>query len=279
MDITAKGCVNILEAIRLTDRVCLINDVGHTTKFYQASSSEMFGKAYDERCMGITLPMVMGRYQDENTKFEPQSPYAVAKVAAHQFCRLYRQAYNMDIRCGILFNHESERRGEEFVTRKITRWLGQFLGWKNSYLNASFVNDKEEVYIGGRVSRDQGFQFPKLRLGNLDVSRDWGHAKDYVKAMTLIMEHDTPDDWVVSTGNTHTITEFLAMAFELAGLGCWKNYVVIDETLKRPAEVPFLKGDSSKIRETLGWRPEISFAKLVKGMVEHDINKYRGSEN
>jgi GDPmannose 4,6-dehydratase len=189
------------------------------------------------------------------------------------------------IGCGLV--HNSERRGEEFVTRKITKWLGQFVAWK-----AAVELDNPENKIsydfditGGMISsvRDSGYifanKYPKLRLGNLDVSRDWGHAKDYVKAMTLIMEATHADDWVVSTGDTHTITEFLKLAFELAGLGCWRQYVVIDEGLKRPAEVPFLKGDSSKIRETLGWKPEISFNQLVKGMVEHDINKYRGSEN
>ena len=291
MDITAKGCVNILEAIRITDGL-----VNARTKFYQASSSEMFGKASTVRAdrtnavmcsNGESFGVKEDRFQDEHTAFLPQSPYAVAKVAAHQFCRLYREAYNMDIRCGILFNHESERRGEEFVTRKITKWLGQFLAWKHQVELDNPENKMSYDFniTGGMISsvRDSGYifanKYPKLRLGNLDVSRDWGHAKDYVKAMTLIMEAAHADDWVVSTGDTYTITEFLALSFELAGLGCWENYVVIDDNLKRPAEVPFLKGDSSKIRETLGWRPEISFAKLVKGMVEHDINKYRGSED
>lgn len=302
MDITAKGCINILEAVRITD-----NLVGSKTKVYQASSSEMFGSAvsfdYDIQGQGARYDGVYpskdcamyqnrygefcvspefeddGLFQDEYTAFRPQSPYAVAKVAAHQFCRLYREAYNMDVRCGILFNHESERRGEEFVTRKITKWLGQFKAWHNPvFENIQLAlipkqDDKNRLYnsLGDSVG------FPKLRLGNLDVSRDWGHAKDYVKAMTLIMEAAHAEDWVVSTGQTHTITEFLALSFELAGLGCWKNYVVIDDQLKRPAEVPFLKGDSSRIRTELGWSPEVTFNELVKRMVENDINKYRES--
>lgn len=301
MDITAKGCINILEAIRLTD---INNDfdvpeAGYRTKFYQASSSEMFGTAKDFHPNNGYTGEEGGYYQNENTKFEPQSPYAVAKVAAHNFCRLYRDAYNMDIRCGILFNHESERRGEEFVTRKITKWLGEFVNWKNEvskgvgisfesneqgkeltlgYISTFRSNPNNEPY-GHGDSWLFGPKHPKLRLGNLDASRDFGYAPDYVKAMTLMMEAEEADDWVVSTGDTHTISEFLELAFELAGLGCWKQYVVIDESLKRPAEVPFLKGDSSKIRNTLGWRPEISFAQLVKKMVDHDINKHRGSEN
>lgn len=271
LDITAKGCVNILEACR---------QVLPFAKIYQASSSEMFGTAKDFRPISANKED-REYYQNEGTKFQPQSPYAVAKVAAHQFCQLYRSAYNMDIRCGILFNHESERRGEEFVTRKITKWLGQYKDWFNpifelGQIDVALRQDNDNRLYNSLMDPDG---FPKLRLGNLDVSRDWGHAKDYVKAMTLIMEAAHADDWVVSTGQTHTITEFLALSFELAGLGCWKNYVVIDDQLKRPAEVPFLKGDSSRIRNELGWKPEISFSKLVKGMVEHDINKYRGSSS
>ncbi len=304
MDITAKGCINILEAVRQTQavRYGIMPGTENTTyhyqgtdedkknglkgyygclpsvKVYQASSSEMFGTATSIRPSSSSNPKEAGFtiFQDEFTKFEPQSPYAVAKVAAHNFCRLYREAYNMDIRCGILFNHESERRGEEFVTRKITKWLGQFCVWNNPILELGQIWNlpvqDETNMLYNSLYDDCGF--PKLRLGNLDVSRDWGHAKDYVKAMTLIMEAAHADDWVVSTGQTHTIKEFLEMAFELAGLGCWKDYVVIDDKLKRPAEVPFLKGDSSKIREQLGWQPEISFSQLVKRMVDHDINKY-----
>lgn len=279
MDITAKGCINILEAVRITD-----NLVGAKTKVYQASSSEMFGAAYDEKSWTESCTFgnehesftVTDRYQDENTAFRPQSPYAVSKVAAHQFCRLYREAYNMDVRCGILFNHESERRGEEFVTRKITKWLGQFKAWHDPVFELGQIQgiaDQDDVnYLYNSLYDHIGF--PKLRLGNLDVSRDWGHAKDYVKAMTLIMEAAHADDWVVSTGQTHTIREFLSLAFEVAGLGDWEQYVVIDDSLKRPAEVPFLKGNSSKVRSELGWKPEISFPELVKGMVNYDINRY-----
>ena len=320
MDITAKGCVNILEAAR---------QAAPAARIYQASSSEMFGKCisfcYDVQGDGARYDGVLppegdsrwrnrfgfenmtplnnedGVYQDEETPFLPQSPYAIAKVAAHNFCLLYRKAYNMDIRTAIMFNHESERRGEEFVTRKITKWIGEYLAWKAKTIHSNNVehdsgltfeegsehitpgkistmrsNPKKKPY-GSYESWIFGPKFPMLRLGNLDVSRDWGHALDYVKAMTLIMEAELASDWVVATGETHKIKEFLELAFKIAGIECWENFVVIDDKLKRPAEVPFLKGDSSRIREELRWKPEISFPKLVKQMVDHDIAKYQSS--
>lgn len=233
-DITARGVLNCLEAIR--------NCSSHT-KFYQASSSEMFGKNFVRGENGEA-------YQDEETAFYPQSPYAIAKLAGHHLVRNYRDSYNIHASSGILFNHESERRGENFVTRKITKWLGEF------------------------IASGQDKKFPKLRLGNLDSKRDWGHAEDYVKAMWLMLQQPKPDDYVVATGETHTIKEFLNEAFSLYGLD-WEDYVVIDPAFYRPAEVDFLLGNPSKAKKQLKWEPEVSFSKLVERMVQSDVEEAR----
>lgn len=238
-DATAKGVLNALEAIR---------NESADTKFYQASSSEMFGKNY------TTVYDDFGenplKFQNEETPFYPQSPYAIAKLAGHHLVRNYRDSYNIFACSGILFNHESERRGENFVTRKITKWLGEFI-----------ASDKDK-------------KFPKLRLGNLDAHRDWGHAEDYVKAMWLMLQQETPDDYVVATGNTYTIKEFLEVAFSRYDLD-WEKYVVIDSKFYRPAEVEFLRGSPKKAKQKLGWSPEVSFCKLVERMVENDVAEAR----
>lgn len=236
-EITANGCLNILESIRslgLCDKV----------KFYQASSSEMFGRNFSTDNQGK-------KYQDENTPFYPQSPYAVAKLAAHHLVDNYRRSYGLFACSGILFNHESERRGEQFVTRKITKWIG---AWYTS------------------KSKDK---FPKLRLGNLEAKRDWGHAEDYVRAMWLMMQEDAAEDYVISTGITHSIREFLDEAFSYVGVYDWSNLVVVDPQFYRPSEVDYLLGRSSKAKIKLKWQPEIDFSDLVKRMVEHDINEER----
>ena len=233
-DVTGGGCLNILEAIRVSPRV---DDI----RFYQASSSEMFGKNF-------TLTDD-GKYQDEDTAFMPQSPYAIAKLAAHHLVRNYRDSYGIHASSGILFNHESERRGENFVTRKITKWIGRFVG----------------------SGRDK--DFPKLGLGNLQARRDWGHAKDYVRGMWLMLQQDEPDDYVIATGETHSVEEFLEYAFEHAGLGDWNQYVYIDPEFFRPAEVDYLLGNPAKAAEKLGWRPRIKFEELAQRMVEADINE------
>lgn len=217
---TYIGALNILEAIRLSKE-----DI----RFYQASSSEMFGKS-----VGPT------GFQNEDTPFLPQSPYAIAKLAAHHAVRLYREAYGIFACSGILFNHESERRGDNFVTKKI----------------ADYVKN-----LGFSI------QIPTLRLGNLNASRDWGHAEDYVEAMRLMMEYNTPDDYVIATGETHTVEDFLKEAFSLIHIDDYKSFIEIDESLKRPAEVSFLRGDASKARRVLGWAPKILFKDLVKRMV------------
>jgi GDPmannose 4,6-dehydratase len=238
-DATAKGVLNALEAIR---------NESADTKFYQASSSEMFGKNY------TTVYDDFGenplKFQNEETAFYPQSPYAIAKLAGHHLVRNYRDSYNIFACSGILFNHESERRGENFVTRKITKWLGEFI-----------ASEKDK-------------KFPKLRLGNLDAHRDWGHAQDYVKAMWLMLQQENPDDYVVATGNTYTIKEFLEVAFSRYDLN-WEKHVVIDPKFYRPAEVEFLRGSPKKAKEKLKWSPEISFYSLVERMVEHDVAEAR----
>jgi GDPmannose 4,6-dehydratase len=222
-DIVAMGTLRLLEALR--DHM---ENTGSTVRYYQAGSSEMFGSA--------PAP------QSEHTPFHPRSPYAVSKVAAHWFTVNYREAYGLFGCNGILFNHESPRRGETFVTRKITRAVGRI---------------------------KEGLQ-DKLFLGNLDARRDWGFAGDYVEAMWLMLQQDEPDDYVVATGESYTVRDFLAAAFGEFGLA-WEKYVEFDARYLRPAEVDFLQGDASKARAKLGWRPRVDFKQLVKMMVAHDL--------
>ena len=219
-DITGLGAVRMFEAAR---RVC------PKTRIYQASSSEMFGNAKSS-------------LQNENTPLNPKSPYACAKVYAHHMANNYREGYNMFISCGICFNHESSRRGLEFVTRKITNGVARIY---HGY-------DKE------------------LRLGNLDAKRDWGYAGDFVKAMWLMLQQDKPDEYVIATGENHSIKEFVDLAFKEAGLN-WENYVVSDKNFYRPIDVNHLRGDASKARRILGWKPEVGFEQLVKLMIKADI--------
>jgi len=279
-DITAGGVLNILEAIRYSGRK---NDI----KFYQASSSEMFGKNYTEkRVPTVALDNVLGtitvedkysdsmcdlhRYQDEDTPFMPQSPYAIAKLAAHHLVRNYRDSYGIFACSGILFNHESERRGEKFVTRKITKWIGEFENWRGDEI----VFADEELYIYDQDT-DEKISFPKLRLGNLDAKRDWGHAEDYVNAMWLMLQQENPDDYVIGTGETHSVREFLDAAFRRIGIDGWNNYVVVDPEFYRPAEVDYLLGIPKKAEDVLGWQRNVSFSKLAERMVDSDVEKAR----
>jgi GDPmannose 4,6-dehydratase len=218
-DVTAAGTLRLLEAIR---------ESGVKTRFYQASSSEMFGAAPPP--------------QSETSRFHPRSPYAVAKVAAFWAAVNYREAYGMFASNGILFNHESERRGETFVTRKITRAVARI---------------------------KHGLQ-DKLYLGNLDAQRDWGYAPDFVQAMWLMLQADEGDDFVVATGQAHTVREFLERAFHHVGLE-WEPHVEIDPRYFRPSEVDVLLGDPSKAREKLGWEPRVGFEELVRIMVDADM--------
>lgn len=218
-DVTGLGTTRLLEAIRRSEI---------KTKFYQASSSEMFGDA--------PAP------QNENTPFRPRSPYAAAKVYAYWMVRNYREAYNVFACNGILFNHESPRRGETFVTRKITRGIAHIV-----------AGNQEKIY-----------------LGNLEAKRDWGFAPEYVEAMWLMLQQDEPCDYVIGTGENHSIKEFLEEAFNYVGLD-WQDYVEIDPRYFRPTEVEFLLADSSKARERLGWNPKVTFKELVKIMVDCDL--------
>jgi len=256
-DITGKGCMNILEGI--------VDAKLMHTRFYQASSSEMFGASYDVDCK------TMLKYQNENTKFLPQSPYAISKCAAHYTVRLYREAYGLHASAGILFNHEGPRRGDNFVTKKITNWIVDFTTWleSNEFSSCEQITTSDE-YI---MSNDRSLSFPKLRLGNLDACRDWGYAGDYVRAMWLMMQQDEPDDYVICTGETHTIKDFLTLAFKFMNIDDWAKYVYIDPAFYRPAEVDFLRGDSSKARSKLGWEPKCNLEQLVSMMINAKINE------
>jgi GDPmannose 4,6-dehydratase len=223
-DITATGAVRLLEAIR---------EVGLRPRFYQASSSEMFGKVQE-------IP------QSERTPFYPRSPYGCAKVYAFWITVNYRESYGLHASNGILFNHESPRRGETFVTRKITRAV--------AHIKAGLQD--------------------KLFLGNLDAKRDWGYAKEYVEAMWLMLQQDKPDDYIIATGETHSVREFLEVAFGHAGLD-WKKHVEIDPRYYRPAEVDLLVGDWSKARRQLGWESKTKFVELAKLMVDADVELLR----
>jgi GDPmannose 4,6-dehydratase len=221
----ALGTLRLLEAIR---------ELAPTCRFYQASSSEMFGSAPPP--------------QNEDTRFQPRSPYACAKVFAHQLCQNYRDAYGLFIACGILFNHESERRGIPFVTRKITR-------------------------AAARIKHGLD---KKLFLGNLDARRDWGYAGDYVEAMWLMLQQDKADDYVIATGESYSVRECLDIAFGTLELD-WKKYVELDPRYLRPTEVDHLRGNATKARDKLGWRPKVTFKELITRMVRADEADVRGA--
>lgn len=251
-DITAKGCINILQTI--------VDLKLFHTRFYQASSSEMFGSSY-------TIDRYGRKYQDENTKFLPQSPYAVAKVAAHYTVRLFREAHDLHASSGILFNHEGPRRGDQFVTKKITKWIASFKLWLNE--NSMCYDDSNTDYICNKFGE---CLFPKLRLGNLDAYRDWGYAGDYVEAMWLMLQQENPDDYVVCTGKTYTVRDFLNYSFKYIGIDNWENFVVIDPEFYRPAEVEYLCGNNEKAVSKLGWTPKYDLNMLVSLMIDSDIN-------
>lgn len=269
---TATGCMNILESIRYHNMI-------DSVRFYQASSSEMFGRNYDVRDYTSYNIKEKLKYQDENTAFKPQSPYAIAKLAAHYLVDNYRESYGLFGCSGILFNHESERRGEKFVTRKITKWIGEFVRWQNSLPDDCLISNKvdgdtiQAYNVHGPLAKEQSLisEFPKLRLGNLDARRDWGHAEDYVEAMWLMLQQDKPDDYVVATGETHSIREFLDVAFKCIGIDDWGSYVIVDPKFYRPAEVDYLLGLPNKAKYELKWEPKINFETLVERMVKSDV--------
>ena len=222
-EFTALGVTRMLDAVRLVDP---------TIRFYQASSSEMFGKVRETP-------------QNENTPFYPRSPYGVAKVYGHAITVNYRESYGLFASCGILFNHESPRRGLEFITRKVTDGVARI---------------------------KHGLQ-AELRLGNVEARRDWGFAGDYVQAMWLMLQQEQPDDFVVATGETHSVQELVELAFSYAGLD-WRRHIVIDPTLRRPAEVDLLLGDATKARQKLGWSSKVGFPELIRLMVDADLARY-----
>ena len=221
-DVSGMGALRMLEAIR---------EYGQDIRFYQASTSEMFGRMVENPA-------------NENTPFYPRSPYGVAKLYGHWITKNYRESYDMFNVSGILFNHESERRGIEFVTRKIT---------------------------DGVVKIHLGLE-DYITLGNLDSKRDWGYSPDYVESMWMMLQHDEPDDYVIATGKDHTIREFLDIAFECVDIKDWERFVLQDERYMRPAEVDVLRGDASKAKEVFGWSPKTSFEKMVSNMVSNDID-------
>lgn len=226
-DVTGGGVLNVLEALRFYQ-----DTSGKRVRFYQASSSEMFGKVQQ-------VP------QSESTLLWPRSPYGVAKVYGHYMTINYRESYDLHASSGILFNHESPRRGPEFVTRKVSQAVA-------------------------RISL--GLQ-DKIALGNLDAKRDWGFAGDYVEAMWLMMQQEVADDYVISTGETHSIRELLDIAFAEVGIDDWTDYVYIDPAFMRPAEVDLLIGDATKARDVLGWKPKVEFPELVQMMVRNDVDE------
>ncbi len=265
IQVNTIGVVNFLEAIRR---------FSPSTRFYQASTSEMFGKNYDvlvdgELVANTECELNSEKFQDEATSFEPQSPYGAAKLASHHLVRIYREGFGLHCSCGILFNHESERRGENFVTRKITKWLAAFAKWAfDQGLDAEprhFFFDDDNIH-------SRRSEFPKLRLGNLHAFRDWGHAEDYVKAMWLMLQQEEPEDYVIATGETHSVHDFLVHAFEYFEIDDYSDFVVIDPEFYRPAEVEYLRGEPSKAIEKLGWNPEVSFEDLVHRMLESDLD-------
>ncbi len=220
-DVSGMGALRMLEAVR---------EYGKDIKFYQASTSEMFGRMVENPAK-------------ETTPFYPRSPYGVAKLYGHWITKNYRESYGMFNCSGILFNHESERRGIEFVTRKITDGVARIYHGLKDY----------------------------IVLGNLDAKRDWGYSPDYVESMWMMLQQDEPDDYVVATGNEHSIRDFLNIAFEYIGIEDWTKFVLQDEKYMRPAEVAVLCGDSTKAREKLGWEPRTSFNEMVSRMVQNDI--------
>ena len=227
-EFTALGVTRLLEAIRLVDP---------TIRFYQASSSEMYGK-------------VQAVPQSENTPFYPRSPYGVAKVYGHYITVNYRESYNLYACSGILFNHESPRRGLEFVTRKVTDAVAR-------------------IKLG--LSKE-------LRLGNLDAQRDWGFAGDYVRAMWMMLQQPQPDDYVIATGETHSVKKLVETAFAAVDLD-WQKYVIIDPKFIRPAEVDLLIGDPAKAKKVLGWKPEVTFEQMIQMMVESDLARLKPSSS
>jgi GDPmannose 4,6-dehydratase len=267
-DVTAKGAFNVLQAVK---------NLRTNIRMYQASSSEMFGLSpgkpisdtddftiVGEKEVGDFLAKVKCA-QSETTPFEPRSPYGVAKLAAHYMAKIYRDGYKLFVCNGILFNHESERRCDTFVSRKITSFIGKLYVYARLHdpLRTTWTMSDYQEHLADA---------PKLKLGNLSAYRDWGYAPDFVEAMWLMLQQDKPDDYVIATGEAHSVKEFLVSAFQ-EGLGYYSDSLVsIDPTLYRAAEVNYLCGNATKAKTKLGWKPKTSFKALVRKMVHADIN-------
>lgn len=278
LDINTRGVLNILEAIRFHSP---------SSRFYQASTSEMFGSNYTPAWSMPEGPVTsnpatsfkVDKFQDEDTPFSPNSPYAVAKLAGHHLVKVYRESYGLHASAGILFNHESERRGNNFVTRKITRYAAALYHFHNIpnrfHTELDILRDRLEL----SHNEYSPTGFPLLRLGNLDAERDWGHAADYVRAMWLMLQQSEPDDYVIATGETRSVREFLTMALGAVGVYDWEDFIVVDPAFYRPREVEYLKGNPAKAMKKLGWKPEVSFNDLVIRMVRHDIDEFNREQN
>lgn len=256
---TAIGCLNVLESVR---------ELGLNCKIYQAGSSEQFGSSYNERY----VDGVLQKFQNEETEMSPRSPYAVAKTAAFQYSKLYRDSYGLFVSVGILHNHSSERRGEEFLTQKVIKWIKEYRKFLHNSVQSSCYEEfrDESITIERWWDNNRYWQrqeFPKLRLGNLSSYRDESYAPDMTRGMMLMLDQNKPDDFVLASGKSYSMEEFVQKAFNKAGLGDWKNYVVIDPQLYRPAEVDYLCGDATKAREVLGWEPKHNLDDIIEKML------------
>lgn len=251
--INTVGELNVLEGMRT---------ITPNARHYFAGTSEQFGNSF------TSIPNEC-RFQDEDTPFNPASPYAVAKVASHNLVKSYRESYGLHASVGILFNHESPRRGDNFVTKKITNWIQDFEVWleANGHFNGEDDILLDDDFIISNITENK---FPKLRLGNINAFRDWGFAGDYVRAMWLMLQQDVPDDYVVATGETYTVRDFLREAFAYVDINDFEPFIVIDPKFYRPNDVHFLCGRPNKVMRELGWFCEVSFQELVKLMIKGD---------
>ncbi len=247
--VDACGPLYLLEAVR---------QFSPNTRVYQAGSSEEFAS----NCSGTGQDI----YQDENTPLMANSPYAAAKITARHLVHLYRRSYGVWACVPWLFNHESKYRGENFVTRKITKWLGDYLAWREKHKDYCLGFDDNFL-----LSNND--KFPKLRLGNIKTYRDWSHAHDMIRGMWMMLQRDEPDDFVLGSGETHTVEEFLMLAFRHVDILDYANYFVIDPEFYRPCDVPYLRANPAKANTVLGWKNEISFPSLVQEMVDYDRQK------
>lgn len=263
--VNAIGLLNILESIK---------EYSPGSTLVQASTSEMFGDSITRKFDHWgEIDML---YQDEHTPFNPRSPYAVSKLAAHHLIDIYRKSYGLKCSSAILFNHESPHRPESFVSRKITMWIGDFVKWATTHTSFFPFNPSALSFSEGHIHiKDQAFA--KLRLGNIKTSRDWGHASDYSRALIAIANANTSEDYVVCTGESHSIDEFLSIAFSVTGIPNYRDYIVIDDSLFRPIDINYSNGSNKKINTILGWKPQISFKNMILEMVLKDI--YRGINN